>query len=238
MTVVSIAPRLEAGAADLRRSLAFFPAVGLLLGGLLAGFDWAARGLWPSPVVGAMEAAWLALLTRGLHMDGLADTADGLASGFDAARSLEVMRDSRSGALGVLAVVLVLLLKATGLAALSAGGAATGFFCLVPCLARWGINVLGALSPYARPGEGLGRAFTGAGAARALPAAGLTALGAAYLLGGAAGLAAFAGVTVLSAAAAAWFRHRLGGVTGDVLGAHAEVTEVVLVLLFCRLSGG
>ncbi len=200
-----------------------------MFGSLLAGFDWASRGLWPVFVCGVLDVAFLALLTRGLHLDGVADTFDAVGSGMPRDRALEIMRDSSSGALGVLAMVLVLMLKAVALVQLSAH-AAWNWFMLVPCLSRFGINLLGSLSRYARQGGGLGEAFTGRDAMRYLPVALVTAFSAAWILGGVNGLVMTAVLVAWSLLAAWWVRGRFGGVTGDLLGAHLEIAETAMFL--------
>ena len=81
-------PELHGNRHELSSSMIFFPLTGLILGGLLAGFNWAAEGLWPVSICGVFDAAWLALLTRGLHLDGVADTFDALGSNADMDRAL------------------------------------------------------------------------------------------------------------------------------------------------------
>ena len=214
---------------QLSASLAFFPFVGLILGALLAGFDWAARGLWPDRVCGVLDVVWLALLTRGLHLDGVADTFDAIGSSAHRERALEIMRDSSSGALGVLAMVTVLLVKVAAVSELS-GQAAWQWLILVPCLSRLGINILGSLSRYAREGGGLGEAFTGKASLKYLPLALVTAVAAAWILNGTAGVAMLAAVAAWCVPVALWCRGRFGGVTGDILGAHLETVEAAMFL--------
>ena len=173
--------------------------------------------------------AFLAFLTRGLHLDGVADTFDAVGSGMPGDRALEIMRDSNNGALGLLVMVLVLMLKAAALVQLSAH-AAWNWFMLVPCLSRLAINLLGSFSGYAREGGGLGEAFTGRDAMRYLPVALVTALSAAWILGHATGLVMAAVLAAWSLLAAWWMRGRFGGVTGDLLGAHLEITETAMFL--------
>ena len=88
--------------------LAWMPVVGLLIGGLWAAFDYAAGLIFPMSVRGLLDVLFLVILTGGLHLDGLADTADGLLSHRDPARSLEIMKDSRVGTWGAIALFFVL----------------------------------------------------------------------------------------------------------------------------------
>ncbi len=214
---------------QLSGSLAFFPFTGLIIGSLLAGFDWAARGLWPSEICGVLDAVCLAFLTRGLHLDGVADTFDAVGSGADRERALEIMRDSSNGALGVLAMVSLLMVKAAALTGLSAH-AAWQWFMLIPCLSRLGINIIGSISSYARATGGLGEAFTGKSSRRYLIVALVTALTAAWILKGTEGLAMLAAGAAWCVPAAMWCRLRFGGVTGDLLGAHVETVETAMFL--------
>ena len=191
--------------------------------------NWAAGDFWQPVLCGAAVAVLLAFLTRGLHLDGLADTADAIGSGAQAEKALSIMKDSRSGALGVLALCSAIVLKAASCADLSSSGA-WQMFVLVPCLSRWSMNCLAASSRYARPEGGLGEAFCGKSARQHLYVSGLTAVAASWFLAGTAGLGLLAAATAAGPAAAWWFARRFGGVTGDVLGAHLEGTETLLFM--------
>ena len=195
----------------------------------------AAAGGWvPSAVAAVLAVVATALLSRALHLDGLADLADGLTSGHDRERSLTVMRRGDTGPAGVAAVVLVLLLDAACLAdlftdgwgvALAATSLVSSRLAAATC-ARHGI-------PPARP-EGLGRAVAGTVGRPALVGLGLglacLAAGAGLVVAGGDGFRALAGgalVLVAAAAALAVRRRavtRLGGVTGDVIGAAIEIS--------------
>lgn len=218
------------------------------LAGLVVGSSAAAAGavlllLGAGPVVAAVgTVAVPAVLTRGLHLDGLADVADGLGSGRDAAGALRVMKQSDIGPFGVLALVLTLLAQTAAVAELYAAGWAAGAlgFAVAATSAR---TVLTAAArrgvPAARP-EGLGAVVAGtvpAGAALAAVLATTGAAASAGLLFGA-GSAWQHGAAVLAGAGAAeallrHCRRRFGGVTGDVFGALAETagTAALLVLV-------
>jgi adenosylcobinamide-GDP ribazoletransferase len=220
---------------EVARSAGFFAWVGLGLGALL----WAlSRGVAPLGTVLSsllLVAAW-AWLTGGLHLDGLADTADGLSGGRgDRARTLEIMRDSRIGAHGATALVLGLALKSAGLWRARELGAEAVWF--VPAVARFGCTVLLASFPYART-QGLGSAFAGqVGGLEVVlgvlaVAAPLFLLGAAsvgYGLAGALGLGCALGLSLS-------VHRRLGGLTGDVHGAAIEVCEIAMLLGLSAVS--
>ena len=144
-------------AGDIGRAAGWFPVVGLALGACLALASLAADRVVP-PGVGAMLLVVLwAASTGGLHLDGLADTCDGLGGGWSRERTLSIMRDARSGPYGVTAIVLVLGLKAAALASLPEGLAWRALV-LAPVLGRAGPLLLVALCPAARP-EGAGHAL-------------------------------------------------------------------------------
>ncbi len=114
----------------LNHSARYFPAVGLLVGGIGALVYWLALHLWPQPVAVLLSMAATIYATGAFHEDGLSDTADGLGGGWDKARILSIMKDSRVGSYGVVAIVLALLGKFVLLASLI-GLAGAG------CAARW-----------------------------------------------------------------------------------------------------
>ena len=224
--------------AELTAALSYFPFVGLIIGYGIMGVDWVLRGYYQAPVLGIIETMALAFVTRGLHLDGLVDTFDAIGSGRPAEDALRIMKDSHIGALGAVSLILVLLLKASALSEVSRRGL-WQVVVLAPCLSRWGLNVLAASSDYARPAGGLGQAFVGRKTWRTLPVSGLSALAAAWFLAGIRGVEGFFGVIFWSLVVAFYFRRRLGGVTGDVLGAHLELTETLLMLAgAASFSGG
>jgi adenosylcobinamide-GDP ribazoletransferase len=218
-------PGPAAGSGDMGRALAFFPLPGLVLGALAAGVAWPLAPRLGPGVLAALLVALLAWLTGGLHLDGLADVADGLGGGHgDRARTLAIMRDSRIGAFGAAALGVALVVKFSALESLLARGPAAWALLCAPTLARGLAVPLVVLFPYARP-EGLGRAFHDGGGARELAVAlALTALtlagfGVRVLLPAAAAVVAAVGLALT-------VRRRLGGLTGDVYGAAIELAEV------------
>jgi adenosylcobinamide-GDP ribazoletransferase len=212
------------------RALPWFPAVGLLLGTgalLVAGAVTAAG--WPAGG-GAAAVLWLVLATGGLHLDGLADTVDGLCGGGPAARALAIMKDSRIGAMGAAAVALALLFKAAALARLAELGA-WSWLPLPGLMSRFAMAQLVCTQPYARPEGGTAAPFfAGARAVRPAPAA-LAALLMGLALAGATGAAALLLTMAGTAWLGRWWRRRLGGITGDTLGCACEATETALLAL-------
>jgi adenosylcobinamide-GDP ribazoletransferase len=226
------APAVEAE--QVARALLWYPLVGLLLGLALAGCD---RLLLPHLAAGP-EAALLLLLLEGvtgfLHLDGLADSADGLLGLHERGSRLEIMRDSRSGAFGVTAIGFYLLIAWSALASLSGPGR-TAVLIATPLCSRAALVIVGYF-PNARPG-GLAEGFTSAArgwcGALALSFAAAVAL----LVLGAGGLALLAVASLAALLTGAFATQRIGGVTGDVFGAGCQIAQAV-VLLFASAGQG
>jgi adenosylcobinamide-GDP ribazoletransferase len=207
----------------------WFPACGLLIG-IVPALVWLVATQWLPPVLAAgLAVAAAIVLTGALHEDGLGDTADGLFGAHSRERALEIMRDSAIGTYGAAALIFSIGLRWAALASLapSAGAAA---LVIAHIAARGSIAVALNLSPYARKngtGALVSHGISGAELARTLAIAGLLAL----LFGSWAGLlAAIAGV---AAAALLHMRisKRLGGYTGDTLGAMEQVCEIVILVV-------
>lgn len=228
LTVIPVPGPESAGPSALGRAAWWFPVVGLILGGALALAALVVDALFPSLVAAALLLAGWKVATGGIHLDGLADVLDGLA-GRDAAHRLAIMRDSRIGVFGATGLVLLCLLAVAALAALSPS-LRLRVLLLAPVIGRVAPVLAGAWLAPATPGQGLGAAFA-AGLSRWAGLAHVAAGGAlaAWLLG-------FSGVAVAAAAwmaallAAALVARRLGGSTGDVLGAAVEIAELGALL--------
>jgi adenosylcobinamide-GDP ribazoletransferase len=210
-------------------TLDWFPLVGACLGLLLGGVWWVASRAWISPVAAAVVVVADLAITGLLHFDGLIDSADGLLPPLAPARRLEVMADPHVGAFGVVVAGAVLLVRWASLAALRPG------ILLVAglwCLSRTAMAVVARTQPYVRGAGGLAHAFGVAsprpsGMRRWLPLGAGLAL-AAVLLGFwriGAGAAAGGAAAVSVAAVVLFARRRIGGYTGDVLGACGVLAE-------------
>jgi len=220
----------EGQAGDLPVSAAYFPAVGGILGGFLGLLFRGMIRIWPPLVAGIMLVAAEFLLTGGLHLDGLADFTDGWFAGGTRERQLQVMKDSRVGAMGAAAVVWLVLAK-------------------VILLAEWGGNfpvmlLYGAgakmtlvlnlyLFPYARE-RGTGLAFAGVTWRQAVPAAVMTVL---FAAGSGFGVAtAFAGSLLILLPLARSISRNLYGLTGDVYGALHEIFQITFLLFITGMQ--
>ncbi|MBO0684645.1 MAG: adenosylcobinamide-GDP ribazoletransferase [Candidatus Dormibacteraeota bacterium] len=207
----------------------WFPLVGLLLGAIAAGAFWGVTAVTTRALGAAAALAALALLTGALHLDGLADSADGLLGGADRERRLEIMRDPRVGSFGVVALVLVLIgdwAALSALAPLQALAALTA----AAAMGRFAVVTLLVWLPYARR-EGLGVAARGG---RLKPV---------FLIGGVAAvlplavdwrhwLMAAALVALVTFGLATLARARIGGATGDVYGAAVELGQLAALVAF------
>lgn len=210
---------------DLKHAAHWFPAVGLIIGGLAAAP--LAAGVWVGPEIAALISllVWVAV-TGALHIDGLADSADGLAAAHGRPdRFLEAARDSHVGTFGVVAIALVLLAKVVALMVIAKSVSHMAFLAviLVPAWARWSVLVLSRA--VASLGQGRGAAFAeaadwpaivGLGVALAIP----TLVVAPALIVG----------PVLAWLAVRFWRVRLGGISGDGHGATIEVAEATLLV--------
>lgn len=208
-----------------RRSFGWFPIVGATIGGVLALVAEGAGALWPPAVVAALVVAADLAVTGMLHVDGLADTADGLLPHLDRERRLDVMRAPDVGAFALAVVPTVLLVR---WACLATDRVEPLALVGVWAASRTLMAVTPALVPYARHG-GLASPFldgaSPATAAWSIPVAGL--LVAVHGIRGVVALVAALAVGALLIGAA---RRRLGGFTGDVLGAAGVVAETVALL--------
>ena len=236
LTIVPLPFNVRCEEEDLGRSMSFFPLVGLALGALLAGADFLLAPLLPRGVADLVLVALLSVVTGGLHLDGLSDVCDGLAARGSRERFLEVMKDSRVGAVGAVALVLGLMLKYQGVLALPAGykREALLFFPLVARFAQVQMTV-GAKRARA---NGLGSAFVGGAGLPQFMIASLLTLAAAYGLLGLEGIACTALLFLLTWGVKSWSHRRLGGITGDVIGCASELNEIFCLLILLALLRG
>jgi adenosylcobinamide-GDP ribazoletransferase len=229
LTVVPVLGRRTPRAREFGVAEAFFPVAGLLVGATLLAVDTLLTGIASPTVRDVLLVALLAALTGGLHLDGLIDTFDGLFAHGDRERRLEVMRDPRAGAFGVVAVVLVLALKLAVLESLSPTLRPAALL-LGPCMGRWGIVAVTLIYSYARE-QGSGRAFKDAVRPVHALVAGCITLAVAYLTAGWLGVGLAMLLTALVLLGAGWASRRLGGLTGDTYGATCELTEAATWLV-------
>jgi adenosylcobinamide-GDP ribazoletransferase len=214
-------------------SLFFFPWVGLLLGGILLGQHLLLQP-WLMPSVHALGLVLSGvILTRALHVDGLADSADALFSHKDPQRMLEIMKGSTLGTMGTLAVIFDVLLRWQLLHHLSP--ALIPALIVPPVLGRMVMGVGMIVFPYARS-EGLARLFLAGIRRTDLGFVLLVGVLIACLAAGWAGLVLWSVVLLVAIAFCWWCTRRLGGYTGDTLGATNEITEILCLLLLLGMG--
>jgi adenosylcobinamide-GDP ribazoletransferase len=221
-------------AEQLGRSAVYFPLVGIVIGLLLAAINYVFSLIFPSAVVNILLVAALAVLSGGLHLDGLADTLDGIAGHRTAAERLEIMRDSRIGGFGAIGVALFLLIEYVSLNSIPAN---LKFYVLIlaPALSRWVmVNTIFAY-PYARP-SGLGKAFKEVVNWRHWAIATVVSLILSVVLFKVAGPAILAGTWVIITLAALFLKRQLNGLTGDTYGALNELATIGVFLLVSMLA--
>ncbi len=221
-------PRREVSLEEVGRVGWAFPAVGALIGLLLAGAAWGlGRVFSPIPLAALLLALWVAV-TGALHLDGFVDCCDALLAARPPEDRLEILRDVHVGAFGVIGAGVLLLVKFAALAAIPTGGWPA--LLLAPTLGRWAMVYAVFRYPYARP-SGLGTALKAQTGLRGLLAATGIALAVALGAGGLYGLGALAGAWLFTALFARWVTGRIPGLTGDVYGALCELTETLILLV-------
>lgn len=225
LTILPI--RIEgADESDVAASMAWFPFVGWAMGLMFAIEDGILALLFGPAIRSALVVLSMVILTGAVHLDGLADTADALGAGRD--RALEVLRDSRLGTFGTIAVFFALLLKVLALASLE-GQARLATLVLALTVARWALVAVSYRVDYLRP-VGAGSSMLGRGDARNLSIASVFAI--LPLIPAYSHKAILAYVFAIATTfALRWFYRRwLGGVTGDLIGACGEIVEVLVML--------
>lgn len=229
MRTLTILPMPGKDAERVANALYYFPLVGALIGGLVTLVVWVLGGVlgWSvgAGVAGVLGSAWV---TRGLHLDGLGDTVDGYYGAATRERRLEIMKDHHVGAFGVVAIVLVLLMKTAALSQLAIYG--QWVWIPVPFILARLIQVLLAVTlPYARNEGGTAEAFVKQAGASHFIVAGILALVLCGLLIQFSGLALFVATFLIGHLLAQWMKRAFGGVTGDLLGFSNELVECVLL---------
>lgn len=244
LTIVTVRKDHKIEEGDMAKSIVYFPVVGFLIGVLLVNADkiFALIAL-PQTIATFLLVIMTVLITRALHIDGLADTLDGLMGGYDHSSRLAIMKDSRLGTAGAIGIVFSLFMKYLCLNNLFESDRIVALL-VSPVLGRWAQTLMISNAEYGRE-NGMGRAFVGH-----LRSSGMAATSAVAI-----GLSAFVvvrldlhsvilffvlicGVLLLTWLGKRYLVRKLGGVTGDAIGAMSELNEVLVLILFVILSGG
>jgi adenosylcobinamide-GDP ribazoletransferase len=225
---ITILPCGKSAPFEPKKMVPFFPFVGLLLGMLVAVVDQAALRLWPPTVVALLDVIVLIIMTGAFHLDGLGDTADGLLGQRSKEAALAIMKDSRLGTMGLVAIVGGLAIKWGGIMGLEIHRSL--LLIIIPAYARGGMVFGIRFLDYGRPGGGTGLDFfkekMGIFAFWGL----MLPLILSLFLGWRA-ILLNAGFASIIATILFYYKRRIGCITGDMLGAMAEVTESGLFLL-------
>ena len=224
---ITILPLGKPGKFEPAGMLPYFPLVGLLLGAMTYCIDTFFAHLWSRPVASLLDVCFLVAVTGAFHLDGLGDTADGLYGHRTQEAALEIMKDSRVGIMGLVAIVCCLALKWAGISSLNLHRGL--LLIIIPAYARGSILFGVRMLPYARPQGGTGMAFFDDKACITafwgmIPPILLS------LFCGWQGILLNAVFMVVVAGTLIYYNRKMNGITGDMLGAMAEVTEAVMFL--------
>lgn len=237
LTITPIPWRREVSPEELGRSAGYFPVVGLIIGLILVGLNWLFGLILPAAVVSALLIVSLVVITGVLHLDGFADTCDGIAGHKATEDRWRVMHDSRVGGFSIVGIVLLLLVKYVSLNSIPLPLMMTTLV-LMPVISRWATVYAIFAYPYAKP-SGLGKAFKQGTSWPRFTMATLIALAVAIGLAQLIGLAIMFLIWVMTVVMAAYLKSKFSGLTGDTYGAINEVAEVgvlILVTLLARLG--
>jgi len=225
---ITILPVGKPGAFEPKGMIQFFPVVGIIIGLLVSAFDIAVLQLWPKPVASALDVIFLAIITGAFHLDGLADAADGLLGHRHREQALAIMKDSRIGVMGLVAVVCALAIKVAGIASLDVHRSL--LLVIIPAYARGSILFGIKFLKYGRPQGGTGHdlfsdslkisAFWGL----------LIPVVLSFFLGWR-GVLLNLSFIIITAIILLYYKKRIGCITGDMLGAMTEIVESMLFLM-------
>ncbi|MGB5156110.1 adenosylcobinamide-GDP ribazoletransferase [Desulfobacterium sp. N47] len=225
---LTILPAGKTSEFDANKIIPYFPIVGLILGILISAFDMLAFYLWPVQLISLLDVMLLAILTGALHIDGLGDTADGVLGHRPREKALLIMKDSRMGAMGLVAIIFALAVKWNAIAALNESR--NYILILVPIYSRatmiFGIKFL----PYGRPDGGTASDFFKEAVKPYYFITLIIPLAFSYFLG-AKGVILLYGFLFITSTILYYYKQRMGCITGDMLGAMVEITESFLFLL-------
>jgi adenosylcobinamide-GDP ribazoletransferase len=242
LTIIRFPLRREATPEELGCSQVYFPVVGIIIGLILAGLNWLLGLALPPTVVNVLLIASLAGITGALHLDGFADTCDGIGGQKAVEARWQAMRDSRVGGFGVIGVSLLLLVKFISLNSVPPS-MMTLTLILMPVISRWAMVYALFAYPYARP-EGLGTVFKQQASPQRFSVATIITLAVVMLLtllpnvaySYLAALVLMGGTWVIATAAATYLKRKFVGLTGDNYGAINEIAEVSVLILVSMLA--
>ena len=219
----------------LGRSMAYYPIIGLLLGFILWVAHRALSLFLPRALCDGLAILMLVILTGALHLDGLADTLDGLAAGKAPEERLRIMKDHQVGTFGAVGLILVLGLKFLALYSLPTQDVGKALLVALT-LSRWSMVQLTYRAPYARREGGLGLAFKENLKKREMVIATVISLAVSLFFLRFWGAILWLGMGVVTLLFQSFFKKKIGGITGDILGAANETNEVFALILICGMG--
>ncbi len=232
LTIIPLGKGEDVDPKGMASAMAWFPAVGLVLGLVLAGIDKVFQHYISQRVADIILIGILALITGCLHLDGFADTLDGIFGGRgDRERILAIMKDSHVGAVGVVGIILLLMLKYASLESVN-WHYRTGALVIMPAVARWSQVITAFGADFARKHGSLAQPFVEHMEMWHFMVATATAAVAVFVFGGIKGMFILVAAGVFALAAKLYFTKRIGGVTGDTIGAVSEAVEALVLLSF------
>lgn len=229
LTVIPFPKSFVGGERELEKCVPYFPIVGLLIGIIVAAFDHIIGFVLPPLPVSVITAIAMTCISGGLHMDGLADTADGFFSARPRDKILAIMRDSRTGVMGVVAVVFLIILKVSLLMSLSPLFR-TGIIILMPLAGRCSLVMMMTALSYVRSEGGLATAFGKRKSWLNVLWASAFLLTAGWIAAHGLGLVVSVSSLLVAALFLVYCFRKIGGYTGDTLGAVCEITEIIPAL--------
>lgn len=236
LTRIPLPFKLDGTEEDYGKGLVFAPVVGLLIGGIITALFYMLKLFFPPGITSIFLIMAYIMLTGGLHLDGLGDTFDGVFSNRSRQKMLEIMRDSRIGTNAMLAVMCVFILNYALLNAIPESYLPQALL-LFPVAGRIGSLVGAGVSVYAREGEGLGKSFINhCGVKEILQGSVVYFLIFLLILGTKGLLLAFL-ASVTAFVTVKFFSMKVGGATGDILGAVCELNQtffLILIYIFCN----
>lgn len=221
---------------ELARSMFHFPLVGVILGGALCIVYLITNLFLPHLVICLLLIVSEVLLTKALHLDGLADTIDGLSAGKNKEGVLSIMRQGEIGAFGAIGLVTIMLAKLTLLYSLKTPSI-FGALILMATYGRWSLVASAYFWPYAREGEGTGKPFVDLVGRRELVGATIILMSFSVILAKWATLLLLPISVATLACFNGFLKRKIGGVTGDTLGAGCELIEVIALIALVGIKG-
>lgn len=234
LTIIPIPWRRKAQAEEMGRSAGYFPVIGIIIGIILVGLNWLFGLILPPMVANALLLVFLVVISGAMHLDGFADTCDGIAGHKTVEDRWQVMHDSRAGAFGIVGIVLLLLVKYVSLNNIPEALLMMTLV-LMPVVSRWAMVYVIFAYPYAHS-SGLGKAFKQGTTWPKFTIATIITAVVAGILAQSIGLALMFLIWVITMAMATYFKRKFSGLTGDNYGAINEVAEVSVLILINLLA--